>query len=215
MSTKEKLKYYLSSDGFKTVKYICIGIYIIWMLLFAVNLKLDFFYKLSLSWLFYVVTCGIAVVILGYAVFTFFLFGDKNCEERKRLRRNIIITLALSLVLNLITAICLIRSESFFINFFVYYLFSAIVAIYVSPMLIMLWNEIVSLARRESQGIKILSAVLFTAGLFMIVLEYILLLCAIFMPTGSDFVVTDTMIIAYNLFPAGLLAAAAPIKLFS
>ena len=123
--------------------------------------------------------------------------------------------LALSLVLNLITALCLIRSESFFINFFVYYLFSAIVAIYVSPMLIMLWNEIVSLTRRESQGIKILSAVLFTAGLFMIVLEYILLLCAIFMPTGSDFVVTDTMIIAYNLFPAGLLAAAAPIKLFS
>ena len=215
MSTKEKLKYYLSSDGFKTVKYICIGIYIIWMLLFAINLKLDFFYKLSLSWLFYTVTCGIAVVILGYAVFTLFFFGDKNCEERKRLRKNVIITFALSLVLDLVTALCLIGSDSFLLNFFVYYLLSAIVAIYVSPTIIMLWNEAVSLAKKDAQGIKILSAVLCLAGLFMIILEYVLLLCALFTPTGSDFVVTDAMILVYNLIPAGLLAAAAPIKLFS
>ena len=217
MSTKEKLKYYLSSHNFKYVKYLCIIIYIFWMLFFAVNLKLDIL-TYTLPWLMLTITCGIAVVILGYAVFTFFFFDDKSCEERKRLKRNVTITLVFSLFLSLGTALIRSRYDSFFTAFFGYYPYSLILAIYVSPSCIMLWNEIKALAKKEVRGIVIIAAILCSVGLLMIIIEYSLLLFALYMPTGSkfsDFNVTDAMILVYNLIPAGLLAAAAPIKLFS
>ena len=213
MSLKEKLTYYIRSDALKPLKYICTAIYILWMLCFAVDLKYDFF-SIHIPWFYITMTYGIGIAIIAYAVFIWLFFKDKNCEERKRLRRNVITAIVISFVLNLGIVIIRIPYDKSVFILFVNYLFPAVITIYLLPMYIMLWNEICSIAKKKTYGLKTISSIFYSIGLILIIAEYVFFLYAIFTPTSSAFVVTKTGILIYNLIPIVFFIPATPIKLF-